>query len=191
MRIVLDQNAIAPTRAHNFVDLSGRKFGYLTAIRRAEDRVYSSGRKKPQYLCQCECGNETYVIGEALTAGNTKSCGCHKWDALIRYSTKHGKRYERVYSIYMDIKKRCYNKNAAGYKNYGSKGVVMCDEWLNDFESFYKWAMGNGYSDSLTIDRINSQGNYEPSNCQWVTRSENIRRRNIEYWRKYHESRVR
>ena len=195
MKIEIDDGGYAPTRAyttaHNFVDLSGRKFGHLTVIERVADRVLNCGIKKPQYLCKCDCGKMAFVTGENLKRGSTKSCGCHRGDALVRYSTKHGKRYERLYSIYCDMKKRCYNKKCIGYKNYGGKGIAVCKEWLDDFNSFYSWAMENGYAEKLTIDRIDSSGNYEPSNCQWITRSENISRRNIEYWRKIHESRIR
>lgn len=189
---MLGQNIQMPQTAHrtayNFKDLSGKEYGYLTVIRRVEDKELSSGRKKAQYLCICDCGKTLYVVADSLRTGSTKSCGCHHSDPLKQYSTKHGKRYERIYSIYCDMKKRCYNNHSAGYKNYGGKGIKICDAWFNNFMSFYEWSMENGYKDNLTIDRIDSSGNYEPSNCQWITRSENISKRNIEYWRKYHEN---
>lgn len=194
MKVFLEPIAreLPPTRAHdtayNFIDLSGRRYGYLTVIERVTDKVYKSGRKKPRYLCRCDCGNIVSVVGESLRNGTTKSCGCHRADPLVRYSTKHGKRYERLYSIYCDMKKRCYNKRCNGYKYYGGKGITICEEWLENFNSFYKWAIENGYDEELTIDRIDSSGNYEPVNCRWITRSENISRRNIEYWEKWHES---
>lgn len=194
MKVFLEPIAreFQPTRAHdtayNFIDLSGRRYGYLTVIERVTDKVYKSGRKKPRYLCRCDCGNIVSVVGESLRNGTTKSCGCHRADPLVRYSTKHGKRYERLYSIYCDMKKRCYNKRCNGYKYYGGKGITICEEWLENFNSFYKWAIENGYDEELTIDRIDSSGNYEPVNCRWITRSENISRRNIEYWKKWHES---
>lgn len=175
----------------NFIDLTGVKFGHLTVIKRTEDKVLSSGVSKPMWLCQCDCGAQKAILGESLRNGTTKSCGCHRGDALIIYSTKHGARHERIYNIYCGIKKRCYNKNAPNFKNYGGRGINICDEWRNDFLSFYNWSMQNGYADDLTIDRINNDGNYEPSNCQWITKSENTRKRNIDYWRKVHENQVR
>lgn len=84
----------------------------------------------------------------------------------------HGKRNTRLYSIYAHIKERCYNANNKSYHYYGAKGIIICDEWLHDFQAFYDWAMANGYADNLTIDRIDVNGNYEPSNCRWVTMKE-------------------
>ena len=81
---------------------------------------------------------------------------------------KHGLRDTRLFSIWSNMKTRCYNKNVRSYKNYGGKGITICDEWLENFEKFYKWSMSNGYSDELSIDRINPNGNYEPTNCRWV-----------------------
>ena len=89
------------------------------------------------------------------------------------------------------MKKRCYNKKDKRYSSYGGRGITICDEWLNDFNSFYDWSMEHGYREDLTIDRIDNDGNYEPLNCQWITRSENSTKRNIEYWRKRHECNVR
>lgn len=191
MKIMLDEGEKKHRTAYNFVDLTGNQYGHLTVIQRVEDKQLSSGRKKPQYLCKCDCGKMILIIGESLKNGHAKSCGCHKGDFFTKYSTKHGKRYERIYSIYCGMKKRCFNVNSAGYKNYGGKGITVSEPWLSDFTSFYQWSMENGYSDNLTIDRIDSSGNYEPGNCQWITRSENITKRNIEYWRKYHENHVR
>lgn len=174
--------------AYNFIDLTGRQFGHLTVLRRAEDKIRANGKKKTVWLCRCDCGKEKNILGENLRKGSAKSCGCHRGEALIAYSTKHGKRYERVYGIFCEMKKRCYNNHCANYKNYGGRGIKICDEWLNDFNSFYDWSMSHGYSDKLTIDRIDNDGNYEPSNCQWITKSENSTKRNIEYWRKRHEN---
>ncbi len=176
---------------HNFIDLTGKRFGKLTVIKRIEDKVLSSGTKKTQWLCRCDCGNYTRVIGESLKRKNgTKSCGCLIVKSTIKRSTRHGMRYTRIYSIYCDMKKRCYNAKTRGYKHYGGKGIRICDEWLNDFMTFYEWSMLHGYKDNLSIDRINSAGDYEPMNCQWITRSDNTKRRNAEYWRGKHENKV-
>ena len=87
----------------------------------------------------------------------------------------HGLRHTRLYRIWSNIKTRCYNVNDPHYERWGARGVGMCDEWRNDFKSFYDWSISKGYSDELTIDRINSNGNYEPTNCRWVTLAENNR----------------
>lgn len=83
----------------------------------------------------------------------------------------HGMRHTRLYNIYANMKQRCYNKNNNNYENYGERGIIICDEWLKDNKSFFDWANNNGYSDNLTIDRIDVDGNYEPSNCRWVDRT--------------------
>lgn len=99
----------------------------------------------------------------------------HKYVSCKCKNIKHGMNRTKIYSVYANIKHRCYNSNNHEFHNYGGKGILMCDKWLgNDgFSEFYKWALNNGYKEGLTIDRIDSNGNYEPNNCQWITRSEN------------------
>ena len=186
MNVILDNSP-----AYNFIDLSGQRFGRLIVLHRVEDKIGNGGRRKVQYLCKCDCGQTKIIIGESLRSGRTISCGCYASESIKKRSTKHGKRYERIYSIFCDMKKRCYNKKDKRYSSYGGRGITICDEWLNDFNSFYDWSMEHGYREDLTIDRIDNDGNYEPLNCQWITRSENSTKRNIEYWRKRHECNVR
>lgn len=101
-----------------------------------------------------------------MVTSNTKSCGCLKKDRL----TKHGKSRTKLYDIHQQMLARCYNPNSKNYEKYGKNGINVCDEWRNKnwFSNFYDWPMLNGYSDGLTIDRINTYGNYEPSNCRWT-----------------------
>ena len=147
------------------IDLSGQRFNRLTVIKRSE---FQSSRIHPEWLCVCDCGNETLVRGHNLRNGNTKSCGCLK-DGNAR---THDASTTRLAHIWYGIRKRCHNNNAHNYRRYGGRGIELCKEWQN-FESFMDWAFGHGYADDLTIDRIDNDGNYEPSNCHWVTKSEN------------------
>ena len=140
------------------VHLKRKKFGLLKVI----DFAYMKNHRS-YWLCRCECGNEKIVAARQLKSGQTKSCGC-----LHR---KHGQFGTRLYHIWNRMKDRCYNENHKSYKDYGGRGVVVCDEW-NDFKCFEEWAITNGYDDDLTIDRIDVNGNYEPSNCKWSTKKE-------------------
>lgn len=122
---------------------------------------------QPVYTCRCECGDIHDVNIYALKYGKSKACR-----HCCSHATKHKKSHTRLYSLYYSIKDRCYNPNNRNYNNYGGRGIIMCDEWKNDFASFYYWAQNNGYSDSLTIDRIDVNGIYEPQNCRWITMQE-------------------
>ena len=148
------------------LDLKGKKFGRLTPI----ERVLLKGKTERVWLCQCDCGNVTYLKTNLLTSGNTKSCGCLRGNYI-----RHGMSRTRINKTYMNMKSRCYNPNASKYYLYGGKGIKVCDEWLdkeNGFMNFYNWAMQNGYRDDLTIDRIDSDKDYEPTNCRWATYKE-------------------
>ena len=131
----------------------------------------------------CDCGNEVQASTAKLNFGSVTSCGCAKRERIIEQSTTHGLSRTRLYKIWVDMKKRCYNPNSNRYDDYGGRGIVVCKEWLNDFQSFYDWAMKNGYSENLTIERKDVNGNYCPENCCWITAKEQARnqRKTIRY----------
>ena len=162
-------------------DLSGKKFGRLTAI----ETVGVNSHRERLWKCLCECGNETTVNSYALVSGHTKSCGCFSVDTARERNTKHGERRSRLYRIYSNMMLRCYNKNNDNYRYYGGKGVKVCDEWRgeNGSTNFCKWAKKNGYQIHLTLDRIDSNGNYSPDNCRWVTikQQQNNKSNNVHY----------
>ena len=155
------------------IDLTGQRFGKLTAIK----RIGRDGERDSLWLLQCDCGNTCIKNISTVKRGDVTSCGCK----YKPYDHSH----ERLHSVWHGMKARCYSKGNTSFKWYGALGVTVCDEWLNSFEAFTKWALENGYDETAqrgqyTLDRIDPTGNYEPSNCRWISIAEQQSNKRLE-----------
>lgn len=159
------------------IDLTGQRFGHVTVLKRTPNPYKS--QTGAAWMCECDCGKTFVATSANLRSGRYKSCGCESRKEAKERFTTHGMSKTRLYHIWAGMKKRCYNKQDKSYGCYGGHGITVCDAWREDFQSFADWAKESGYNDKLTIDRINSRGNYEPDNCRWasrLTQSNNTRR---------------
>ena len=134
----------------------------------------------------CDCGRETIVAQSSLRSGVTQSCGCLMRELSSKRATKHGGRKTRLYRIWDNMKSRCSNPTKGNYKEYGGRGIKVCEEWLHDFAAFRDWALANGYDDALTIDRIDNDKGYSPDNCRWITQAEQNRNQRTNHMVTYH-----
>ena len=161
------------------VDMTGKRYGRLEVLKRGEnvgDRV--------GWICRCDCGTVKTISGDMLRKGLVISCGCYRKEISTQRATKHSQCGSRLYMTYHNMKKRCYNPNSDHYKWYGAENKHICDEWMGEkgFENFSDWALKNGYSEELTIDRKDNNKGYSPDNCRWVTPKQNCRnKRNNHY----------
>lgn len=166
----------------NTIDLMGKKFGRLTVIE------YIGIKKWEQafWRCLCICGKTIETSGSTLRRGQVKSCGClqKEWGRIAGkyyHSIKHGDskkgKISKLYYVWLSMKQRCLNIRDSSYKYYGAKGISLYKKWKNDYFNFKSWAISNGYKSGLSIDRINNKLGYSPKNCQWLTISENVKKR--------------
>ena len=172
---------IVPITNKRMIDMTGETYGRLTVLGLSD--------KKPgtNWVCQCTCGEKTIVLRGSLTRGLTSSCGCYKKEQVSKLgktskrNTSHGETGTRLYRIWTTMKQRCNNPNNEKYSSYGDRNIKIYDEWSDSYEAFAEWARSNGYEDDLSIDRIDNDDDYKPSNCHWATpiQQGNNRRDNV------------
>ena len=162
-----------------YIDLRNQKINKWTIL--SEDPI--SKYRQILWKCKCDCGKEKYVQGKHLRSGKSKCCGCEGNKKIAersknnKYTYIHGLRDHPLRAIWKAMNHRCYIKTNRFYKNYGGRGIKVCEEWKLSLLDFYKWSIESGWKKGLSIDRIDNDGNYEPKNCRWITISENSSRK--------------
>lgn len=164
-----------------YKNLISQKFGLWTVIDCADSRKNAENKNVRYWKCRCDCGTVRDVLEQSLKQGLSKSCGCVRATKIAEVGrtmgVTHGMTNTRLYRIYKHMLNRCYREKDIRYSEYGGRGITVCDEWKT-FEPFAKWALTNGYSDSLSLDRIDVNGDYSPGNCRWadsITQASNKR----------------
>lgn len=185
--------ACIATAGRSMLNMSSRKsdslnegdvFGKLVFVRALGSEVGGGGKKEHRSLFKCECGREKSMVTFRVVSGASRSCGC------VNKGEEHGMTGTKIYYVWGMMRSRCTNPHTIGSELYAKRGIEICDEWKNSFPTFYKWAIANGYKEGLEIDRINNNGNYEPDNCRWVTKSENCNNRRDNVWVEYNGERL-
>ena len=178
---------------NNSIEWIDKRFGRLAVT----DFVHAEAPTRGWlWVCKCDCGNIKVLRPSEVKSGKIRSCGCLHDEVCSKKATKFVNRvvdHKRLYSIYNGIKKRCYRPEEPRYKDYGARGIRMADEWLDStsgFDRFVEWSMVNGYTDEMTIDRIDVDGNYEPANCRWLPLPEQALNKRDTLWVEYKGERV-
>lgn len=157
-------------------DLTGQKFGRLTVIsQHGFTKKNKYGARYAVWYCKCDCGNYCEMDSHTLQRKGNHSCGClakEHLDNMAKANVTHGMTGSRLYGCYKNMISRCYRPKDIHYNAYGKRGIAVCEKWKNNPKAFIEWALANGYSDDLTIERVDVNGNYEPSNCKWIPMSE-------------------